>query len=58
MSKRATGAPHLTPAGDLATNAASFGRLLRAANLSHATIKTYREAVEVFGRRRLPTAAS
>lgn len=50
MSQLATGAPHLTPAGDLVTNAASFGRYLRAANLSPATIKTYREAVEVLGR--------
>ncbi len=39
MSPLATGAPHLTPGGDLVTNAASFGRHLRAANLSPATIK-------------------
>jgi hypothetical protein len=50
MSQLATGAPHLTPAGNLVTNAASFGRHLRAANLSPATIKTYRGAVDVFGR--------
>jgi site-specific recombinase XerD len=48
MSQLATGAPHLTAAGDLEANAASFGRHLRAANLSPATIKTYREAVDVF----------
>jgi hypothetical protein len=39
MSQLTTGAPHLTPAGDLATNAATFERDLRAANLSPATIK-------------------
>lgn len=50
MSQLATGAPHLTAAGDLEANAASFGRHLRAANLSPATIKTYREAVDVFAR--------
>lgn len=44
------GAPHLTAAGDLAANAASWTRHLRASNLSPATLKTYTEAVATFGR--------
>ncbi|HEX7948988.1 MAG TPA: phage integrase N-terminal SAM-like domain-containing protein [Candidatus Limnocylindrales bacterium] len=50
MSQLATGAPHLTAAGDLEANVAAFGRHLRAANLSPATIKTYREAADVLAR--------
>ena len=50
MSQLATGAAHLTAASGLEANGASFGRHLRTANLSSATIKTDREAVDVFAR--------
>lgn len=47
--RRVAGGPHLTAPGDLGANAASWARHLRASNLSPATLKTYTEAVAVFG---------
>lgn len=49
-SQSETGGAHLSAPGDLAANAASFTRHLRAANLSPATLKTYAESVATFGR--------
>ena len=39
---------NLTEADDVGTNAASFVRHLRAANLAASTVKTYGEAVDLF----------
>lgn len=44
------GARHSSAAGDLASNAASFTRALRAMNVAPRTVKTYGEAVGIFGR--------
>jgi site-specific recombinase XerD len=50
MRQVATSAVDLSAAGDLASNAASFSRHLRAANVAPATLKTYAEAVATLGR--------
>jgi site-specific recombinase XerD len=50
MHQTTSGAPDLSVPGDLASNAASFARYLRAANVAPATLKTYAEAVRTLGR--------
>src|SRR5690606_25677277 len=48
MAARTQPVQIITSDGDIAVNIASFGRHLRAANLSPATVRTYVEASELF----------